>query len=276
MKTIIEYPNHLNPEFLHMCIVGERTVEFKKDVPFNILDWVSSDIKKYFSDEVILKAIRDENIVFNMMYKIHTCSDLRGFTHFPKVHHINRIEKKQKTVKMNNNRWSESELKKYDEYYLYVPSELINGKLLSRILRNVYSFLNKEIYYIPTEKEVNVHDWFNSYIRLTEIPEGFRDYSVNELLQMKEDKVKVIDNIFMLKCYSDIKEMYLSINSIQGFPSLMINLESFLKGDFDSIENRTKVYYSDYYKNKPEYLKMINELFESDVIKELKKDMGNI
>lgn len=279
------YHNNLNPKKIKTFKVINGKVNSIIEEDFNLLDWVDERIKQYFTDEEILKAICELDLTFKDLTKFSYANMNaldKTVVYLPKVYHISR---ETPTNKSGKHRFGS--IYSTDSYSINIPNDLINGDLVLKLLNNKYDFTNKKIYNNINVVSFDLVEFSTSFKNLTDLPTQLRTLTVEQLLSL--NKVDYEEQESKFNIYMDFENFYFSPkdNNVKEFshhPVLHINLNNFINGDWDIIEEKTRKYYEGYYKgswsnveaNYPhtkDRMKWIDELFELPEIKELKLDI---
>jgi hypothetical protein len=281
------YHNNLNPKKIKTFKIVNGKINSIAEEDFNLIDWVDERFKKYFTDEEIIKAIYELDLTFKDLTKLSNVSVNaldKTVIYLPKVYHISYDTP---THKSGKHRFGSAY--STDTYSVNIPNDLINGDLGLKLLNNKYDFTNKKIYNDINVVSFDLVEFSTSFKNLTDLPVQLRSLTVEQLLSL--NKVDYEERTSKFHIFMDLENFYFSpkddsIKEFIHYPVLHINLNSFVNGDWNSIEEKTRNYYKSYYSggwsnveaNYPhtkERMKWIDELFELPEILELKKDILN-
>ena len=279
------YHENLNPLTVKVLVFDEKNTKVigENDLPFNILDWITDDVKVHFSDEEILKAIYDLDIVYNDIYEIYDMSVSSKYgvvVKPPKTYHYMGLHKEEtKTVNY--------EIIKHSIYTLHVPSKLINNRLVLRLLENRFEFMTSEVFNVVKKVDFDMKPIHSDFVRLSQLPKELRVLTLEELLKL--DVYTYVEKKSRFSTY-DVNSIYYKskyeaeTNNIH-YPTLHMGFETFLNGNWEAIEKETRKYFTDYYssgdwsgvlRKYPEAanrLQWIDELFTQPDIVQLKEEI---
>lgn len=279
------YHKNLNPLTVKVLVFDEKNTKVigENDLPFNILDWITDDVKVHFSDEEILKAIYDLDIVFSDLreiYDISVNSKYGVVVKPPKTYHYMGLRKDETRTK-------KFETIKHSIFTLYRPSRLINSRLVLRLLENRFEFMTSEVFNDVKKVDFDMKSIQNKFVWLSQLPKELRVLTLEELLKL--DVYTYVEKKSRFSTYNVDSIYYKSkyeaeTNNIH-YPTLHLGFEDFLNGNWEVIEKETRKYYTDYYStgnwsgvisNYPDVvnrLQWIDELFTQPDIVQLKEEI---
>ncbi len=280
----MKYHSNLNPKEIRVLELNEDCTVVKgfKYIPFNLIDWVNKDLKKYFSDEELLNACYELDLTFDDLSRygqdIYVSQIGRSKITTPSTYQVSEY----KTNKKGNRRGYGYST---DYYSCKVPTDSCNGDIVLNILQKRFPFLNKRIYNYVETIDFNLKEFNTGFPKaMVDLPKELHTLTVEQLLNLDNISFEKKESKFSIYC--SFEEFYYSFKTPENphYPSLMISLEALIKGDWKSIENKTRKYYTDYFggrwsnveENYPlskNRMQWIDEMFELPEMVELKKDI---
>jgi hypothetical protein len=244
--------------------------------PFILKDWLKPELFELFDENWVYEAVEELNLTFNQLTHHVSQSDLYGTSFFPDIHSIISIESKEKLL-MSTLYINKTEKRKYNEYQLYVPCHsCYSGEIFRYCLLKKYPMLRFERL---IEVKVKPYDFINNHIRLNEIPESFKNMTINELLKLDANE-EIVDKRAesCLKCYSNFDEIYLETEVVLNgsYQSIYIPTKDLYNFDYNAIEKRTRDYLMDYYYKDSKYKEIALSCLESETAKKLKKILDDL
>ena len=209
----------------------------------NLSDWLNCKeiLLQYFTEEEIELALHQIN------YSVDDLTDIENFENEPKFYKNYELFKQNvrfyKTVYYGE--YSKNVSVVGNAYRIEAKYQgLKHGKLVHKLFSNRYEWFDN----FSTTELVNCKQ-FTGFIRLKDIPEEFKNLTVNQLLAIeKREVIKSKWNIYEVQ---PSPEMYLETE----FGSLYVPYISLINKDFSIIENRMTTYVNWYIENKTALLK---------------------
>ena len=237
---------HFFPKTIKQLINGKIV-----DVDFDIEQMIPKFLVDEFGMENIINAIDELKMTYSELTTyVDFTSDSSSY-HTNKWHDITRTEFVEKRDTRYNN-----VIKSYYKYTSHEFSLITRGQeLLTKLIVEKFPYLSefkgvKKVLFDPFE-------FVNKHTRLQDIPNEFRTYTVNELIEMVGVQEKEIE-VNLCQCYTnnlsdfDKYEFYLNcpeiINQYGNVESLYIPYRALTNNDFSMIYNRTKSSLENYHK----------------------------
>lgn len=279
------YHDNLNPKQIRVLDLNEDCTAVKgfKFIPFNLLDWVHKDLKQYFTDAELIQACHDLDLTFNDLSKcgqeIYVSLSRSSKINTPSVYSFSEYKTNKKGSRGG---YAYST----DFYSCKVPNDLCNGDIVLSVLKSRYNFLNKRCYNRIKTVDFDLKKFNTEFGKsLTDLPKQLHSLTVEQLLNLNSVSYDDIESKF--KIFSTFKQFYFSPQE-EGKPSLFIDIDAFIKGDWDAIEAYTRKYWTNYYNtgswrhveendpNTKNRLSWIDDLFNTPDMIELKADIISI
>jgi len=239
MKNIHYFPKTIK------ILNNNKTIE----IDFNIEQMIPEFLINEFGLKTIINAIDELGISYSELTSISTTSSNYKNSCFDKYYDIINIEY---VSKLDNNGNKTNSYYKFTSYEFSLVSK--GSELLTKLICDKYSYLSE----FKTKKIVKFipYKFINGFNKLSDIPEEFRNYTVNELISMTSIQEKEVE-VSLCKIYTsglsnfDNYEFYLDcpelINKQGNFDNLYIPYNALKEKDFSIIYNRTKSYLESYY-----------------------------
>jgi len=231
---------HFFPKTIKQVVNGKIV-----DVDFNIEQLIPEFLVNEFGMENIINAIDELKITYSDLTSISECSSNHFDFYLNKWHDIFRSELIEKRDRYG------AIIDKYYKYSFYQFSFVSKGsKLLSKLIIEKYPYLNE----IRTTEIVSFdpYKFINGYDNLNDIPNEFRDHTINELMLMVGIQEKEIETS-LCKIYTsglsnfDTFEFYLECPDFEcKINCLYIPYKALKENNYSIIHERTESYIKSY------------------------------
>jgi len=220
-----------------------------------LIDWLTCKevLLQYFTEEEIELALHQIN------YSLDDLTDIENFENEPKFYKHYELYKQNVRFnkKVYQGEYSKDVSVVGNSYRVKAKYQgLKHGKLVHKLFSHKYEWFDSFF----TTQLLDCKQ-FTGFIRLKDIPEEFKDLTINQLLEV--ERKEVVKSQWKIYEVNSNPEMYLETE----FGSLYVPYNSLIDRDFSIIENRMTTYVNWYSTDIEEKTAMLKPLISKEALK---------